>query len=82
VDISQASEVDIVRIYLDADGESHFDDVQVDLAASKRSRRKTALALWTQSQAAPLLRRTGLSNTIGLLPDRIANWIFAQSIMP
>ncbi len=48
----------------------------------ERSRRRPALALWGQSQAALLLRRTGLFNSIGLLPDSLANRIFAQSIRP
>jgi hypothetical protein len=39
--------VDIVRIYADADGETHFEDVKVDLAAFSASGLQTASSeLW------------------------------------
>jgi hypothetical protein len=44
--------VDILRIYSDADGESHFEDVRVDLAAFSASGLQTASSeLWPDRQA-------------------------------
>jgi 2-polyprenyl-6-methoxyphenol hydroxylase-like FAD-dependent oxidoreductase len=48
----------------------------------ERPRRTKALSVWLDSKAALLLRRTGLFNTIGLLPESLANHIFARSLEP
>jgi hypothetical protein len=51
--------VDIVRIYSDADGESHFEDVQVDLAAFSASGLQTASSELWPDRHARLGRRSG-----------------------